>query len=670
MAKLPYRQIHLDFHTSECIEGIGSRFTKENFAAALKEGHVSSITLFSKCHHGWSYHPTKANEMHPHLDFDLLGAQLEVCQELGVRAEIYISAGFDEKYAASHRDHLIRDINGNCAPFDVPTYHRLCFGSPYLDLLCAQVEEVMVRYKGKFDGVFLDIIAATPCWCDNCRAKMQAEGIDINNRGQVYEYAKRLYQHYCDRVDEAVHKYDPEMPIIHNDGGALFQGRKVAFRNTKHLEIESLPTGGWGYDHFPKTAAYARTFSKEFLGMSGKFHWTWGEFGGFKHPNAIRYEAALANACGAKCSFGDQLHPDGEMDLATYRMIGKAYAEVEAREPWLRDSEYVADVALLSASACVNSPYSADFNAERMLSRGTRPDDGANRILLEGHYLYNIIDPEEELTKYKVIILPDNITVDGAFKAKLLDYMAQGGKLLMTGCSGVDKNDCFAIDFGVKFGGKCAYNPSYLLPEFELYPNGKTSYLMYNQGYDVTLDNGFTGEVRALRNDPYFNRTAEHFCSHHNTPYQRGKTAIGAVISGNVGYIAWEVFSEYAEQGSVHLKYAVIDILDKLLGNGKTASTSLPSQGIFSVMEQPMENGKRLVNHIAYCIPKLRGKGVEIVEDIPVVLDVKVSVKANKKPARVYLAPSMEALDFTYADGKVSYTVPKLECSTLAVIEF
>ena len=120
MSKLPYRQIHLDFHTSECIEGIGSRFTKENFAKALKEGPVSSITLFSKCHHGWSYHPTEANEIHPHLNFDLLGAQLEVCRELGIRTQIYISAGFDEKYAKTHLDCLQRDINGNYSPFDAP----------------------------------------------------------------------------------------------------------------------------------------------------------------------------------------------------------------------------------------------------------------------------------------------------------------------------------------------------------------------------------------------------------------------------------------------------------------------------------------------------------------------------------------------------------------------
>ena len=65
------RQVHLDFHTNGTIP-VGTKFSKEQFQAALKAGHVNSITVFSKCHHGWSYHPTKANVMHPHLKFDLL----------------------------------------------------------------------------------------------------------------------------------------------------------------------------------------------------------------------------------------------------------------------------------------------------------------------------------------------------------------------------------------------------------------------------------------------------------------------------------------------------------------------------------------------------------------------------------------------------------------------
>lgn len=103
-----FRQVHLDFHTSELIEGIGAAFSKENFQQMLRLGHVDSITVFSKCHHGWAYHPSKANEMHPHLSFDLLGAQIEAAHEIGIKTPVYLSAGLDEKIARLHPEWLIR----------------------------------------------------------------------------------------------------------------------------------------------------------------------------------------------------------------------------------------------------------------------------------------------------------------------------------------------------------------------------------------------------------------------------------------------------------------------------------------------------------------------------------------------------------------------------------
>ncbi len=56
---LRFRQIHLDFHTSPFIEGIGTKFDKKKYQEVLKRGHVDSITTFAICHHGWHYHPTR-----------------------------------------------------------------------------------------------------------------------------------------------------------------------------------------------------------------------------------------------------------------------------------------------------------------------------------------------------------------------------------------------------------------------------------------------------------------------------------------------------------------------------------------------------------------------------------------------------------------------------------
>ena len=104
--------------------------------------------------------------------------------------------------------------------------------------------------------------------------------------------------------------------------------------------------------------------------MTGKFHSTWGEFGGFKHPNALRYEVSLAAANGAKSSIGDQLAPSGEPDAVTYELIGKAYAELEQKEPWLYDARQIADIAVISPEACSTEAGTAQTTSLDSISGG------------------------------------------------------------------------------------------------------------------------------------------------------------------------------------------------------------------------------------------------------------------------------------------------------------
>ncbi|MFD2116728.1 hypothetical protein ACFSTH_20140 [Paenibacillus yanchengensis] len=191
------------------------------------------------------------------------------------------------------------------------------------------------------------------------------------------------FANYTTRVKEATHAIKPGMSIFHNNGH-LTRGRRDLAHMNSHLELESLPTGGWGYDHFPLSARYAQTLGMEYLGMTGKFHTTWGEFGGYKHPNALRYEAALSIAMGAKCSIGDQLHPNGLMDDATYTLIGAAYKEVEEKEAWCDNVTAVADVAVLSIES-MPQPLTEELDN----NRSKLADVGATRLLLEGHYLFD-----------------------------------------------------------------------------------------------------------------------------------------------------------------------------------------------------------------------------------------------------------------------------------------
>ena len=76
---------------------------------------------------------------------------------------------------------------------------------------------------------------------------------------------------------------------------------------TQH-DLEDLPTTWGGDDKLPVRAKLFANAGVPIVAMRGNFHTSWGEFGGFKHPDAIRCEAASMIAFGAAYNFGDQLH--------------------------------------------------------------------------------------------------------------------------------------------------------------------------------------------------------------------------------------------------------------------------------------------------------------------------------------------------------------------------
>ncbi len=650
MDKLPFRQVHLDFHTSECMPGVGSEFSEENFREALLDGHINSITLFSKCHHGWSYHPTKVNEMHPNLTINLLNRQLKVCEELGVCAQIYISAGIDERKAVKYPQ-FRSIVRGSENTLLGSHFHGLCLNNDeYLAMLNAEVAEVMELFSGRFDGVFLDICWPRPCVCPSCIDSMLKLGLNPENEADVEKHIRIVYHKYTKQINETVARYDKNMPVFYNCGNIPRNDRSIVYANTQHLELESLPTGGWGYDHFPLSAAYSRVLGREFTGMTGKFHKSWGEFGGYKHPNALIYETALSMANGAKCCIGDQLHPLGKFEKATYRLIGEAYAQVEKKEKWCRDVTAVADVAV----------YSTYTDA----TRDTCPDVGANRILLEGKYLYNIIDGQCDFSDYQMIIFPDQVVFDEALTAKTEHYLKRGGKVLLSGKSGITADGNFFTDFGVKYIGRSSMDASYLIPAYDMKPNGMAPYLMYERGHLIEAAENV--EILGYMQDSYFNRSLRRFCSHGNTPNNPESRLPGVILSGNIGYIAWNIFEEYGKNGAYHQKRVVCDLIDHMLGDRKTLSTNLPSNGIVTLMEQKEQN--RSIVHLLYAVTKKRGD-TEVIEDAVAITDTQVSIRLPQKPYRVYLAPEEKDISYTYEKGRLSFTVDTFKLHGMVVIE-
>ncbi|MFP4107097.1 MAG: alpha-amylase family protein, partial [Phycisphaerae bacterium] len=536
---LRFRQVHLDFHTSEDIPGIGSAFDPDEFAETVAGASVDSITVFARCHHGWLYYPSKRfpERVHPQLERkNLLGEQIEALHLRNVRAPIYVTVQWDNYASIRRPEWLALNADGDPArylPYEPGFYADLCVNTPYGEFLKENVREIIEMYPT--DGIFFDIVNYLDCSCRYCIEGMDRDGIDRSDPQARIGWYKQMLDAWKRDMTEFVRSPAPEATVFYNSGHVGPHIRESA-PDYSHYELESLPSGAWGYMHFPTSVRFARNLDKPCLGMTGKFHTSWGDFHSFKNPAALEFECFRMIAMGARCSIGDQLHPSGKICPTTYKLIGSVYSQVEQKEPWCTNARPVREVAVLTPEE--NLPP----------SRNIRPPASINglcRVLDELRIQHEIVDSRSDLGGYKLLILPDDLVVDDEQAEKINAFVADGGKLLASHRGGLSVDgDAFAVDaLGLEYVGPAPFSPDFLVPEGEIGLGlDETEHVMYMRGSEVKLSGA---EQLAGVNRPYFNRTWQHFCSHRHTP-SSGEQAYPGITRSDAGiYFAHPVFTQY-----------------------------------------------------------------------------------------------------------------------------
>lgn len=651
MFDLRFRQVHLDFHTSELIPGIGSAFDADEFADTLKAAHVDSITCFSRCHHGMIYHDTAKfpERRHPNLTCNLLREQIDACHARDIRVPIYITVQWDMYTCRRHPEWLVVDEEGRIPgtkPFEAGFYRRFCLNTPYLDFLEAQTREVCETMP--VDGIFFDIVAAMPCCCPWCMQGMIEEGLDPSKAESRRDYADKVLFDFQDRFYRLVTSYHPEASVFYNSGHCGPKHRKMigAF---SHLELESLPSGGWGYMHFPLAQRYARGLGLDCLGMTGKFHTSWGDFSSFKNPAALEFECLNMLALGAKCSVGDQLHPTGKIDSDTYALIGPVYKKVEAAEPWCKGAQPLVDLGLLTPEEFAGTGAHGGLPAAAI---------GATRMLQEAKLQFDIIDSQSDFSKYRVLVLPDEIQVSDELSAKLSQYLAAGGAILASYKSGLaPQGDRFNLpELGVSYRGEAGFSPDFLVPGKLNEGLADTGHVMYMKG--IAVEPAAGAEVLSPVIRPYFNRTWEHFCSHRHTPAQGPADYPGIVRQGSCIYLMHPVFTQYDRNAPLWCKRLVVNAL-KLLLPEPLVTTNAPSTALMTLNAQPEQN--RLVLHALHYVPERRGRDFDVIEEVLPIYSLKTSVHVEGRVQSVKLVPQGVPLEFEEAGDRVQFVIPRVD---------
>ncbi len=258
---LKFRQVHLDFHTSPCIPGIGEAFDKQKWQRTLKTGHIDSITCFATCHHGMAYYDSSFGNKHPELTFDLLRAQFDACKEININVPIYLTAGVNNWAAYEHPEW--REVgydgryNGWAQNIIDAGFHMMCFNSPYLDLLVEQIKEVAKLFPN-CDGIFTDIISQGQCCCKWCLATMAEHGLDAEKESDRLKMSDIALEKYYSQTTAAAKFLDPD---IHPQGSIALGTVIKPLDNSSSYDVDLICLGVASLDSMTQKEL------KEFVGI-------------------------------------------------------------------------------------------------------------------------------------------------------------------------------------------------------------------------------------------------------------------------------------------------------------------------------------------------------------------------------------------------------------------
>ncbi|MFP3156107.1 beta-galactosidase trimerization domain-containing protein [Lachnospiraceae bacterium ZAX-1] len=632
MSDLRYRQIHLDFHTSEYIPKVGCDFDAELFAEQLAQANVNSITCFGRCHHGWLYYPSKKfpELIHPQLaNHNLLLQQIESCHKRGIKVPIYTTAQWDGRIMRSHPEWLAQDENGEYIDTqNVPKphfYHTICLNSGYRHFFHAQLKDMIAVVKPEnVDGIFVDILFQVDCKCPICVEKMKQLGKNPESKKERLDYAVHMLEEFKSETTALVHLLAPKAGIFYNSSH-IGPAYKKSFKDYSHLELESLPSGGWGYDHFPATSRYARKLGKEMLGMTGKFHTYWGDFHSLKNQVALELECNQMLAMGAGCSIGDQLHPSGRLSEATYDLIGKIYAEVKKKEPFCRNAKAKTEIAVLNPE---------EFYPDDSYDTSISPSlIGAVRMLQELCYQFDVIDMEMDLSSYQILILPDCIYYNEKLEQVIEAYLAKGGKVIGSYKSCLPMNGDLSI-YGVKYLGKSEFYRDFVMPNDTIGKDlPKEEFVMYLRGLAVE---SVYAEVLMDTIVPYFDRGPDMFCSHQHAPSSRKAGTPAVTQCENIIYFSHPIFHLYRKNAPRWCKLMVKDAIEYLMAD-KLVSHDGPSTLQMTLNHQEAEN--RDVLHVLHYITEKRSEDIFTLEDVIPLYSIKVKIYVGENQVKAIVDP-------------------------------
>ncbi|HEY1685813.1 MAG TPA: beta-galactosidase trimerization domain-containing protein [Tepidisphaeraceae bacterium] len=284
-------------------------------------------------------------------------------------------------------------------------------------------------------------------------------------------------------------------------------------------------------------------------------------------------------------------------------------------------------------------------------------------MLAQLRHQFDFVHEDGIWEKYELLILPDSMRISQKLAGRLKKYLSRGGKLLATGLSGLseDANQLLLPELPIVLHGMSPYSVSYVRWQRGS-AHGDTDHAMYDRSARVTAARTSQSLTKVV--EPYFERSWDHFSSHYQTPPDKPSRYSASVCCKQTGFIAYPIFSSFAQHANRPCRWLLQDTLNYLLPD-----PLLRTDGPTGLEATVLQQRNRQIVHLLYYSPERRGKSLDLIEDIIPLHNTTISLKLEKKPSRVYLAPNQKPLDFTFTNHRAIVQVPEINGHATVVFE-
>jgi len=630
--------IHFDFHAGQDCTEIGKNTTREMIENVINQVRPDYIQIDCKGHPGLSSYPTKVGNQAPGFVVDPLRLWRQVTAEHGVALYMHYSGVWDSEAIRRHPDWGVVNADGRTNGNATSRF------GPYADeLLIPQLRELAGDYG--VDGVWVDgdCWASVPDYSEPAlKAFRQATGIEDVPRKpgdahwfEFLQFHREAFRNYLRHYITQVKRTNPDFQMCSN----------WAF--TDHMpEPVSAPVDFLSGDYSPDDSVNSARLSARYLTRQGVpwdlMAWSFSRGkskDGRNQKTAIQLqrEAAVVLALGGGFQAYFTQKRDGSVREERMPVMAEVAKFCRARQAICHRATQVPQVAVLFSTAAHYRKSNGLF------ARDLARINGALQALLEGQQSVEILG-EHHLTgrmaEYPLIVVPEWEYLEPKFKDELFAYVKGGGNLLLIGPKTAAM---FQAELDVTLEGE---------------PASAAGYRLTHNGEPAAI----SGQVQPAKLGPRAKPFGGLQRSNETGASPQAAASIRESGRGKIAAVYFTFGQDYVTTRNNLSREFLNDLVRQLFP--KPMVEVKGSSDVDVVVNRV--GGKLAVNLVNTAGPH---QSEPIVDSIPPVGPLDVTIRQAAKPAKVTLEPAGTVLPFEHRNGEIHLVVPRVDIHEIIVVE-